>query len=229
MAQQLYITQADLKAYLGIGDSITTYDAFLQLIIPKVMAYIDKYTGRTFGWGTPGDLNDLTNYKDITDEADTVDGEVHDGLYGTKLYLRNMDIASVDEIKVGNPSVGTPVTLTSTQYVWRSDGRLLLGGNWFDSTGFPSGGDNQDFYGLVAGGYQTIAVKYHYGVFGVPEDVALACLDLCQSMYVSRKSQGIGSERLGDYSITYDIGFRKALSTQPDTLNVLKGYRRTRL
>lgn len=225
MAQQLYVTQADVKAYLGIPETTTTHDAFIQLIIPKVMAYIDKYTGRSFGWGTPDNPSDTANYKSITDEPDTANGEVHDGLYGTQVWLRHTDIVAVDEIKVGNPSVGTPTTLDASQYLWRPDGRLILGGNWFDSTGFPTSGSNESFYGVVSGGYQTIAIKYKYGYFGVPEDIAMAALDLCQSMFVARKSQGIMSERLGDYQINYDVNLRAALAKQPDTLNTLKGYR----
>lgn len=229
MTQQLYVTQADVKAYLGIPDSTTTHDAFIQLIIPKAMAYIDKYTNRSFGWGDPNNPSSVTNYKSVTDEPYTADGEVHDGLYGTKIYLRNTDIVSVDEVKVGNPTVGTPTTLDPSQYIWRADGRLILGGNWFDSTGFPTGGNNESFYGLVGGGYQTITVKYHYGYFGVPEEIALACLDLCQSIFVARKSQGLFRERLGDYDIQYDVNFRAALAKQPDTLNVLKGYKMVNL
>lgn len=225
MAQQLYVTQADVKAYLGIPDSITTHDAFIQLIIPKTMAYIDKYTNRTFGWGDPNAPSDLTNYKNVIDDPYTANGEIHDGLYGSKIYLRNTDIVGVDEVKVGNPTVGTPTVLDASQYLWRFDGRLILGGNWFDSTGFPTGGNNESFYGLVGGGYQTITVKYHYGYFGVPEDIALACLDLCQSMYVARKAQGLDMERLGDYMVRYDITLRAQLAKQPDTLNVLKGYK----
>lgn len=229
MAQQLYTTTNDLKAYLGIADSNTTQDAFFQLIIPKVMAYVDKYTGRTFGWGDASNPADKTKYKSILTIPYTAAGEVHDGFFGTAVWLRNMDIVAVDEVKVGNPSVGTPTTLDSSQYVWRFDGRLLLGGNYFDSSLYPDENSGSSFYGTISGGYQTITVKYWYGVFGVPEDIALACLDLCQSMYISRKSQGLMGERLGDYQINYDIGFRKALASQPDTLNTLQGYRMPRL
>lgn len=229
MAQQLYVTPADLKAYLGIAETNTSLDPFLQLIIPKAMAYIDKYTSRTFGWGNPDDQSDPTNYKDITDTPYTADGEVHDGLYGTKIYLRNTDIVAVDEIKVGNPSVGTPTTLDPAQYVWRFDGRILLGGNYFDSTGFPTGSSNESFYGLISGGYQTIAIKYHYGYYGVPEDIAMACLDLCHSIYVTRKSSGIMRERLGDYDIQYDVNFRTTVAKNPDLLGTLKGYRMVNL
>jgi hypothetical protein len=229
MAQQSYVTQADVKAYLGIPDSNTASDQFIQIIIPKVMAYIDKYTGRTFGWGTPDNLADFTNYKNIVDDAATVNGEIHDGLYGTQIWLRNMDIASIDEIKIGNPNVGTPTILNTAQYLVRNDGRLILGGNWFDSTGFPNGSSTQSVYGLVAGGYQTIAVKYHYGYAGVPEDIAMAALDLCQALNVARKANGIMRERLGDYQIDYDANLRGALARQKDTMGVLKGYRMVRL
>jgi hypothetical protein len=227
MAQQAYTTVSDIKSYLGITSS--TYDAFFTLIIPKAMAYIDKYTGRTFGWGNPASTSDLTDYKNITSDQHNHNGEVHDGLYGTKIYLRNCDIVSIEEIKVGNPSVGTPTTLASSQYIWRADGRVLLGGNWFDSTGFPTSGNNQDFYGLIAGGYQTITIKYHYGFYGVPEDIALACMDLCGALYLNRKSQGITGERLGNYQVNYDGGFRKALKDQPDVLGTLRGYKMVNL
>lgn len=227
MAQQLYITQEDIKAYLGIADDTTTYDKFFQLMIPKVMAYIDKYTGRTWGWGGD-DPTDKTNYKSILDAYPN--GEVYDGDITDTIWLNNTDIFAVDEVKVGNPNLGDPTVLTSQQYLWRNDGRLMLGGNYFESSIYRHGGDVTDpFYGGAVVGNQVIAVKYWYGVAGVPDDIAMACLDILQGVFIGRKAQGIGSERIGEYEIRYDTQFRAALGKAPDTLRILDGYRMPRM
>lgn len=168
--------------------------------------------------------NAVKNYRYISQEQ-------HDGLVGKTIYLFNMDIRSVDTLFIGLRNIAQPVLLNHTQYVHRDDGRIILGGAYFnsyDSAVYAQANDNS-FYGTVAAGYQTITVSYWCGYIGVPPEIQLAALDLCAAMYILRRSLGIQREQAGDYTVMYDLTLRKALQTQPDSLNTLNRYRRVHI
>jgi hypothetical protein len=317
-SQDQYTDLNTVKAFLSIGDTDTSQDAFLTAIIPMVQTFIDRYTGRTFGWGdedsnegiiddvntdwsntdciaiqsvalngtlltintagpnpfvvgqnislfgsptsayngvwavttrnsatqlivetntSKGTLlasrsalvasgagyigNAVTNYKFVTQEQ-------HDGFVGNTIYLRNMDIRSVDSVYLGLRNSGQPVLLDPSQYVWQDDGRLILGGSFFNSynSNLYGDGSTSSFYGEVASGTQTIMASYWYGHIGVPPELSLAAVDLVIAYHTLRKSAGIQRERVGDYDVQYDVTFRKLLQTQPDNLNTLNIMRR---
>lgn len=165
--------------------------------------------------------NYVQNYRYLSQES-------HDGLVGKTIYLRNMDIRSIDSLYIGLRNIAQPALLDHTQYVWRDDGRVILGGAYFNSydSGIYADANDNAFYGTVAAGYQTITISYWYGYIGIPPELNLAALDICAAMYILRKSLGLQQERVGDYEIRYDIAFRKALLDQPDSLNVLNIMRR---
>jgi hypothetical protein len=157
--------------------------------------------------------------------------EQFDGLVGKMIYLRAMDIRSVDTLYIGLRNIAQPVLLNHTQYVWRDDGRIILGGAYFNSYNssvYAEANDNA-FYGTVAAGYQTIMVSYWYGYVGVPYDIQLAVLDICAGMYILRKSIGLQEEQVGDWTTRFDHNYRKLLATQPDSLNTLNIWRRRML
>lgn len=226
--QQPYVSYEDLRSYLKIPDN--SEDTLLQLLIPKAMEFIDHYTGRTFGWGNPDDPTDITYYKSVTDDPPTANGELYDGFAGKILYLYNMDIVSIDEVKLGISSLDSWTILQPNNYVWRDDGRLILGGNYFnayDSDAYT--GSDANFFGAIAAGYQTVSVKYHYGVYGVPPSIALACLDICLALYTIRKNLGIRQERIGDWQVEYQANVRAQLKNQPDTLGALNLWKRRKV
>ena len=327
-SQLPYVNLTELKSYLSISDTDTSQDFFLASLTRQVQRFIDRYTGRTFGWGDQntnvGGLYDSTNIDySNTDNIginapptivgnlltlntqgpipwtagenvslfamqnlayngvwaiETVNNptqivvnvgvstgalglsalqaitnnpvgaangyvgnyvtnykyrsqEQYDGLVGKTIYLRNMDIRSIDTLFIGLRNIANPVLLDHTQYVWRDDGRIILGGAYFnswDSAVYSEANDNS-FYGTIAAGYQTITVSYWYGYVGVPEDIKLAALDVCTALYTLRKSLGIQSEKVGDYDVRYDLTIRKALATQPDSLDILNRMRRRRI
>lgn len=223
--QQPYTTYQEAKIYLGVTDN--SQDALIKMLIPKAMAFIDSYTQRTFGWGGD-DPTDPTNYKSITDFPGTVNGELYDGYAGKILYLNNFDIVSIDELKLGISSLDQWQVLEPGEFVFRDDGRLILGGNYFDSGFYVAGGPSNagNFFGAIAGGYQTISIKYHYGYAGVPGDIALACLDILMVLYTLRKTLALKQERIGDWEVVYQSNIRSQIKNQPDTLNALETYKR---
>lgn len=156
----------------------------------------------------------------------------YDGVVGNTFYLRDMDIRQIDAMWIGSRNIYPPVLLDPNQYIWRDDGRVILGGAYFNSynssdyTGADSGGD---FSSTTAAGYQTIMVSYHYGFVGVPGDITLAANDIVSAIHRLRLSQGVHSEQAGDYRITYDDTLRHALAECPDTLGTLSRYRKINL
>lgn len=158
--------------------------------------------------------------------------QAYDGLVGHTFYLRDMDIRHIDALWVGSRNIYPPVLLDAQQYVWRDDGRVILGGAYFDtynSSDYTGGDETTDFYGTIAAGFQTITVSYHYGYIGVPPEIALATNDIASALYRLRFAQGLKSEQAGDYRITYDDTLRKALEDCPDSLGILNRWRRVNL
>lgn len=51
MAQIPYTDLSTVKAFLNIAPNDTSQNVFLVSIVPMVQQFIDKYTGRSFGWG----------------------------------------------------------------------------------------------------------------------------------------------------------------------------------
>jgi hypothetical protein len=317
-SQDQYTDLNTVKAFLSLSDTDTSQDLFITTIIPMVQTFIDRFTGRSFGWGDEDssgqivdDINtdwsnsdclsvdsfsgggatltvntigphpfvagqnvalygssgshngvwavtarnnaqqfvvDTTASKGALPVSRTAIGtsingycgsfvttykyiqqEQHDGFAGNTLYLRNMDIRSVDSVYLGLRNSGQPALLDPSQYVWQDDGRLILGGSYFntyDSNVYNSGGNGSSFYGEVASGTQTVMVNYWHGYIGVPPELTLAATDLVLGYYTLRKGMGIQRERTGDYDVQYDVTFRKLLQEQPDSLNTLNILKR---
>lgn len=152
----------------------------------------------------------------------------YDGFPGRTLWLRNMDIRSIDTVYLGLRNIAQPMLLDHTNYVWRDDGRLILGGSYFNTinSAVYGAGGNTSFYGAVAAGFQTVMVSYWYGYIGVPNDILLAALDVCAIMFNARRSGGLQEERAGDYWVRFDVTLRKRLSDQPDILAILNRWQR---
>lgn len=151
-----------------------------------------------------------------------------DGLVGKTIYMPDMDIRSIDTLYIGLRNIAQPVLLDHTQYVWRDDGRVILGGAYFnsyDSAVYAYDSDNS-FYGTVAAGYQTVMVSYWFGYIGVPADIQLATLDICALMYNVRRAGGLHMERSGDYQVQFDISLRKQIKDRPDLLGILNIWKR---
>lgn len=165
--------------------------------------------------------NAVNNYAYMTQDQ-------YDGFPGRIIWLRNMDIRSIDTIYLGLRNIAQPALLDHTNYVWRDDGRIILGGSYFNSinSAIYGEGGNTSFYGTIASGYQTITISYWYGYIDVPADIVLAALDICAVMFNARRSGGLQEERAGDYWVRFDVTLRKRLAGQPDILAILDRWQR---
>ncbi len=77
-SQQPYIALGDLKAYLNISDTDSSQDMYLANLCRYVQGYIDRYTGRTFGWGDAGDssLIDYSNTDNLGIQSSSLLGNI---------------------------------------------------------------------------------------------------------------------------------------------------------
>lgn len=186
-----YVTRPQLKTYLQISD--TSQDALLDLLIESVEALIESRTGRH--WGDP----------------ETVTDEVYD--YKPILWLRNMDITAVDAVKLGNSQTGTPTALSSGDYTWSDEGRIVLGSQ----------------YGFVPSqwNYDYVQVSYKYTAGAVPADLRLAAMQVASVFYNKSTSGGqqITREKIGNLETQYKSQ-DESLAQRPDILNVINGYKR---
>lgn len=86
------------------------------------------------------------------------------------------------------------------------------------------------FYGTLYRGYNYIRVTYKAGYLqaDVPYDLKSACAQLCGLYQTNKMKAGIGSERIGNYAITYDkavIG-EFGMAVPPEIYNICLKYRR---
>lgn len=309
MAQTPYTSTSALKNYLKISSADTSDDSFFTLAIPQVQGFIDRYTGRTFGWGDIDDdaNTDYSNTDDLGISSATISGqnctftfyaatpfkvggtivasgftptaingtwtitgvnsnqtqvtvnlgisnvqnatiigqvspsvsnykfvqqEAYDGLVGHTFYLNNMDIRHITDLWVGSRNLYPPTRLDSNQFVWRNDGRVVLGGAYFNSynsADYTGADDTSDFYGTIAAGFQTITVSYYCGYIGVPPEISLAAEDIISALHKLRLAQGVVAEQAGDYRIQYNPLLRTIMKECPDSLGILDMWRRVNL
>jgi uncharacterized phiE125 gp8 family phage protein len=167
----MIITKADLDAYL----KITTDATQGADVVNAVNAYIKTATGRLFG------------------STLIVVGERHD--FANTIWLNNMDVVSIEAIRVGLPNQGTPQALASDAYWFNKYGRVNLAVLNMDR--YPS----RYWYDLVA-------VDYTFGVTTVPDDLKLAALQLAAQYYkyIGSGNQVITSAGVGTYRVSYGSG-----------------------
>lgn len=153
----------------------STWDTLLANLVTNCSVWIENYCG---GKRFKNSGVDVTEY--------------HDGdpnLEGKKIiFVRNTPIISVTSVSYASGSLSSPTwtAFDAASYYVRNDrgGQLI-----FDS--LPQG--NQNIRVIYQGGYSTI-----------PEDLALACIQLIARVFNKRKSEGVLNESVGGASVSWD-------------------------
>lgn len=109
------------------------------------------------------------------------------------MWLRNMDVKDVTEIKIGYPNEERTV-VDSSSYTWNQYGRVTL--SYLPLKVLPP--TTNDY----------VQVKYEYGVPAdeVPADLVFAALSLAASNYsysIEHGGKEVTSERIGSYALIY--------------------------
>lgn len=153
----------------------STWDTLLANLVTNSSVWIENYCG---GRRFKNSGSDVTEY---------YDGDPN--LEGKKIiFVRNTPIISVTSVSYASGSLSSPtwIAFDATSYYVRNDrgGQLI-----FDS--LPQG--NQNIRVIYQGGYATI-----------PEDLALACIQLVARIFNKRKSEGVLNESVGGASVSWD-------------------------
>lgn len=183
------ITLDDLKNYMA---GTTLDDGVGQTVVDSINAYVETQTGRCFG-----------EAKQVTERYD----------WQTNIWLRHMDVISIDEITLGWPGQAQSV-MPSTGYYLNELGRVTL-----FSYGSNSGPRTYHDY---------MAIKYTYGYnkLGfdedavtpiVPDDLFSAALGVAAGLYnwASNGQKDVASVQVGSYHIEY-TNRRQSAAGQPD-------------
>lgn len=197
---------SEVKTFLGI--SVTTYDQILTDIVNGATDWIEAYCGgRRFGNTTA-----VPTYTQETYDSDSMPSE--SGEKQNWLYLDNFPVTAFTTIEY---RTGTSTYAT------------------FDSTAYETYGDRGGiyFYGGMPKGKKSVRVTYNAGYLiawspqsthTLPNDLTLACKLLASQIFNKRKSQGIKSESIGSWSLSYDTPEDEGVSKQ--ITNILARYRR---
>lgn len=188
-------TAADIKDYPGIPANVA--DGFIDKLIDRASAYVEKKTGRRFGVGvTVGEGEDAAPQApyEATDES-------HTAANWGGFYLTNNDVREITSVKVG-----------ANQAIWTDDDY-----NFEART-------NRFYLGRGVG--DEVLVSYTYGYEGIPDDIKYATEALVIAMYQSLGGKGaVNSERTGNYQISYNTSKITMPNTPPDVEEILKHYR----
>lgn len=110
MSQIKYTTATEVKLYPSVPDNAN--DDFLDMLIARASAYINKQTGRSFGHDTDNPRNT------VTDEEYQVEN------WGG-FYLNNYDVDAITAVKVGPQETA----YTADDYTFDAKtGRFYIGG-----------------------------------------------------------------------------------------------------
>lgn len=163
-----------VKHYLGIEGN--DQDTFLQSLIDRASAAIEKQAKRHFEYGS---------------YTDTRDGG------GEALILRNRPVDEITAIRdFANPN--EPVIVNAEKYtLYREAGYVV---NATRGSGIPW--PHESWYAHWPDGYRRWEVTYKGGFDPVPGDIVQAALFTVELYYNDRSGGAYQSESLGDYSYT---------------------------
>lgn len=194
----------DVKSILDIASATTTWDQTFIELINSATLWIENYCGG----------RRLGNTTVPTYTQETYDGPEFEDEKSNWLYLDNFPVTAFTtiEYRTGTSSYAT-----------------------FDSSAYETYADRGAiyFHGGVPRGRKAVRVTYSAGYkidwttqanHTLPHDLTLACRLLVAQMFNKRKSQGIQSEKIGTWALSYETPEDSAMSDQ--IKDILARYRR---
>lgn len=178
------LTVEDLKTFAGQG--VIEDDDRAEQVVAALNDYVERVTARSWGEVASGE-------------------EVHD--FASVIFLKNMDVVSVDEVRVNDTLV------SSSSYRWRSSGRMVLSAR---EAGFNPR-------------YDEVTVSYTYGRLLVPADLKEAALSLALDAYTysSEGQSEVTEEQIGSLRYKYATG--EAATQGARHVATIKSYKRARV
>lgn len=144
----------------------------------RILGLLDAVSAQieTFTRRTWGEINTYTQYFDIDDE------------YVQRVMVNHYPIVSVSSVVDDyddNDESGT--TIDRDDYNVNYDSGVIML-------------DEDEYFTM---GPKRVKVVYTGGAVAIPEDVKLACKMQVKYLFDNRDAQGVQSEKMGDYSVTY--------------------------
>jgi hypothetical protein len=156
-----YLTAAEIRANINVTDTTEWPDAAVNEILKEVSAYIDFYTGRTWG----GIVQ--------------VSNQYLDGTGTSRLQLPVKDLLAVTAIAIDDDIDGvySSITINSSSLTLNSTGDFIRFYNFGLIELDPDAEVN-----LFALGSKTVKITYQYGISAATDDVK----DLCTIMFQNK-------------------------------------------
>ena len=189
------ITLAEVKDALGI--TIGDFDDILTRYINFATDLIEKYcNGRRFAAA------------DYTDEE-------YDGTGIYYLILKHWPLNSITilEKRTSSDYSASDFDKIDTSHYIIDSGSQINRGQVYNKLGFTKG-------------IRNYRISYNAGYTIIPNDLEEACCKLVSYFYkTANKQEGIKSERLGRYSVTYDKSKLTKIMEEADVKDILDFYR----
>jgi len=187
------ITQDDIEKTLHFQFD-NDADPIAAWLVENSSAMVESYCNRLF--------------EQATDEVVTLDGRGDH-----TVWLPRTPVTAVSSV------VENGTTLTSTQYAWYTNGRLVR---------VSYGYDHPWCYKR-----QSVVVTYTGGYATIPFDVRAATAAIAAeafkvgAAFAEQENPGVNLERIGDYMVQYDLERAMATLTIPDgAKDILKNHKR---
>ena len=169
-------SRANVKRYLQIADAVTSYDVLLDDLINAATDFVEKYCGRRF-------------------LSSTYTNEVYNGEGTKELILKNWPVSTftqLDERDNTENSDSWDTKDTGDYYVDLDNGIVIA--TKFNFRNFP-----RHYRVTYTAGYNLTEGSAN----NLPWDLELACKKMVSIEFNKRRAQGIKSETLGEYSVTW--------------------------
>lgn len=200
------ITKTEYKAYAGIASGTTTWDAFLDVIIPAGQAMVEKWLGYAFDTGT---------------RTERYSGPID----SNAIKLKGYPVTSITSVKrfygTGANDYETLSTddytyepTTSTLYLPGTGrgGQVMVRDDWGELIESDQGASPRFVEGL--NNYQVVYVSGYANTAAMPADLQYAMYRLIDAMFSDRRANPtMKSESIGDYSYTKESGARASVAS----------------
>ena len=191
-------TVANIKTF--IGESSSTYDDLLGLLLDTATDWIEEYCGNRRLMG------DTTSNGALISTTEYYDGK-------PTIQLKQFPVVSITSVSYASGDLDNPTWNAldpKTQFVVnKTTGQLKL------LISVPIA--TQNIKVVYTGGYVGTAAA---GAVLRPKNLELACLKMVAKEFNRRKSQGITNESIGGGSIAWDQDL------DPSVKKILDGYKR---
>lgn len=203
----MYITQAELEAYLWI--EFEEWDTTPDILINGVESAVNSYIGAE-NWILAQDYEERIDVRSIILNADWYN-----------VYLKHWPV---------NNNYDNPITVNNEVVDNNNNPRFIARGRQLiikNLEAYKNENNPKDNWNWLKIGYNAWYWEYDETTqtyTGIPEDIKLVCLFLCATIFLTRQFVGMTNYRLWDESIS--LWTQRFMYWSPMVSETLKKYRK---